>query len=304
MLRVIASHQPPLVFADEATDGTPKLTGFLVDLLPLLLDTIKRVHGADSLTKKRQEFKSRDHAIGSIMMAVGNGTAPTSRSWAVRVVYIAWAVFSVIMLAAYTANLAANMTVSQLGVSFLSLQDLAQASLPFGVPGNSSIASYFTNSSDQAARLLQHKMREFGSTAEGAEAVRAGQLSAFIHDYAIVQFASQEPPCDLALAPETIGSSPLVLGLPRNSTLLPQLSAALLQLSVAGYMAELRRKWFVETSHCEAGKDWGASGKGQLHLTQSWTLFRIVAVGAGVALLAAAGEMLYYSRVHTGLSAL
>lgn len=39
MLRVIASHQPPLVFADEAADGTPKLTGFLVDLLPLLLDT-------------------------------------------------------------------------------------------------------------------------------------------------------------------------------------------------------------------------------------------------------------------------
>lgn len=192
----------------------------------------------------------------------------------------------------------------------------------------------------------------------------------------------------MALAPETIGSSPLVLGLPRNSTLLPQLSAALLQLSEAGYMAggqspilcwmwfglcmytvytrswsactvsklpcavlciaktvglltslscrtchlrclpwcsmlslqssptdlqvssicltaaaaaaaELRRKWFVETSRCEAGKDRGASGKGQLHLTQSWTLFLIMAVGAGVALLAAAGEMLYYSRLHT-----
>jgi hypothetical protein len=47
----------------------------------------------------------------------------------------------------------------------------------------------------------------------------------------------QEPPCDLALSPETIGSGQLVLGLPRNSTLLPALSAALLQLSEAGYMA-------------------------------------------------------------------
>jgi hypothetical protein len=36
--------------------------------------------------------------------------------------------------------------------------------------------------------LLQ---REFNSTAEGAEAVRQGQISAFINDYATVQFATQ-----------------------------------------------------------------------------------------------------------------
>jgi hypothetical protein len=47
----------------------------------------------------------------------------------------------------------------------------------------------------------------------------------------------QEPPCDLALSPQTIGSGQLVLGLPKNSTLLQPLSAALLQLSEAGYMA-------------------------------------------------------------------
>jgi hypothetical protein len=45
-----------------------------------------------------------NHAIESIMMAVGNGAAPTSRSWAVKIVYIAWAVFCVIMLAAYTVS--------------------------------------------------------------------------------------------------------------------------------------------------------------------------------------------------------
>jgi hypothetical protein len=47
----------------------------------------------------------------------------------------------------------------------------------------------------------------------------------------------QEPPCDLALSPQTIGSGQLVLGLPKDSTLLQPLSAALLQLSEAGYMA-------------------------------------------------------------------
>lgn len=39
MLRVVASHQPPLVFVNEAADGSKNFTGFLVDLLPMLLET-------------------------------------------------------------------------------------------------------------------------------------------------------------------------------------------------------------------------------------------------------------------------
>ncbi|KAF6263090.1 hypothetical protein COO60DRAFT_537106 [Scenedesmus sp. NREL 46B-D3] len=262
------------------------------------LRAFERVHGAQQHPKKRRDAKIMNHAIESIMMAVGSGAAPTSRSWAVKIVYIAWAVFCVIMLAAYTAILTANMTVSQLGVAYKTLQDLAQSGLPLGVIGDSSIAAYFTNSTGQAARMLRPKMREFTSTAEGAEAVRQGELSAFINDYATVQFVTQEPPCDLALSPETIGSGQLVLGLPRNSTLLQPLSAALLQLSEAGYMAELRRKWFVESSQC-GGDDLDADGSGQLHLTHAWSVFLIVAGGAAVGLLAAAGEMLYYRRLYT-----
>ncbi|WIA38212.1 hypothetical protein OEZ86_001557 [Tetradesmus obliquus] len=267
------------------------------------LRAFERLHGTQKLTRKRRDAKVVNHAIESIMMAVGNGAAPTSRSWAVKIVYIAWAVFCVIMLAAYTANLTANMTVSQLGVSFKTLQDLAQSRLPFGVPADSSIAAYFSSSADQAARLLQLKMREFKSTADGAEAVREEKISAFINDYATVQYFTQEPPCDLALSPETIGSGQLVLGLPRNSTLLPKLSAALLQLSEAGYMAELRRKWFVDSSRCSSDTS-ASSGSGQLHLNQAWSVFMIVAGGAAVGLLAAAGEMLYYRRLYTRMFAL
>jgi hypothetical protein len=38
MLRVVTSHQPPLVFVNEAADGAANYTGFLVDLLPMLLE--------------------------------------------------------------------------------------------------------------------------------------------------------------------------------------------------------------------------------------------------------------------------
>jgi hypothetical protein len=50
------------------------------------------------------------------------------------------------------------MTVSQLGVSFEDLRDLAQSGLPVGVPADSSIAAYFTQSTDPAIRALRPKM--------------------------------------------------------------------------------------------------------------------------------------------------
>lgn len=107
--------------------------------------------------------KLMNHAIETVMMAVGNGAAPTSRSWSVKVVFVAWAIFCVIMLSAYTANLTANITVNQIGLSVTSLQDLAKMSQPFGVPADSSVSAYFSSSTDRGALALRHKM--VGTTA-------------------------------------------------------------------------------------------------------------------------------------------
>jgi hypothetical protein len=75
-------------------------------------------------------------------------------------------------------------------------------------------------------------------------------------------------------------------------------AAADLVAAAALVAAELRRKWFVQSSQCTSD-DMGTNGSGQLHLTQAWSVFMIVASGAAVALLLAAGEMLYYRRIYT-----
>jgi hypothetical protein len=54
--------------------------------------------------------------------------------------FLAAAVFSVIMLSAYTANLTANLTVSKLGSAIKNLADLKRAAVPFGVPADSSVS--------------------------------------------------------------------------------------------------------------------------------------------------------------------
>jgi hypothetical protein len=52
--------------------------------------------------------KLMGHAIETIMMAVNSGAAPASRSLGVKFLFIAWAIFSVIMLSAYTGELTSS----------------------------------------------------------------------------------------------------------------------------------------------------------------------------------------------------
>jgi len=73
---------------------------------------------------------------------------PRLRSWAVKLMFIAWAIFSVIMLSAYTANLTAHLTISQLGTAVSRLSDLASSSLPVGVPADGSVRAFFRHSID------------------------------------------------------------------------------------------------------------------------------------------------------------
>lgn len=135
--------------------------------------------------------KLMGHAIETVMMAVGSGSTPTTRSCSVKVMFVSWAIFSVIMLSAYTANLTANLTVNQMATPIKTLSDLKQSFLPFGVPAQSSVSTYFSNGSDQGARGLHSKMQEFRVPDEAVEAVRDGKISAYISDYPTVQYYTQ-----------------------------------------------------------------------------------------------------------------
>ncbi len=83
------------------------------------------------------------HALETIFMGIGQGSSPHTKSWSVKLLFIAWAIFSVIMMTSYTANLTAHLTVAQLTTQINSLRDLSLDRGFFGVPGGSSIESYF-----------------------------------------------------------------------------------------------------------------------------------------------------------------
>lgn len=64
--------------------------------------------------------------------------------------------------------------------------------------------------------------------------------------------------------------------------------------------AELRRKWFVEASKCAGQDSANAQGDGRVSVDQAWSVFLILAGGAGIAFVVALFEVLYYKKIFSG----
>lgn len=131
------------------------------------------------------------HAIEMIMMAMNSGQAPNTRSCAVKIMFVAWAIFCVIMLSAYTANLTAKLTVNQLAAPVQTLADLALTSSRFAVPLDSTVTTYFVSSVDKYARMLRPRMVEYKSVEQAVNDVRQGRIAAYITDYVAAQYSTQ-----------------------------------------------------------------------------------------------------------------
>ena len=77
------------------------------------------------------------------MSFVGFGREPETKSWSTRILWLTWLVFGVVIMAAYTANLTASLTVEQFQGGVDSLQQLKVDGGPIGVVAQGSVAAYF-----------------------------------------------------------------------------------------------------------------------------------------------------------------
>ncbi|KAL3196889.1 hypothetical protein MRX96_014977 [Rhipicephalus microplus] len=215
------------------------------------------------------------HATG-----LSGGEAPRNLSG--RLVAATWWLFGFIIIASYTANLAAFLTVSRLETPIESLDDLSkQYRIKYAPQNGTATMTYFERmagienniwknmslddslSDEDRAKLavwdypvsdkytkMWWAMTETGllsSFEEGLKKVKESKGSqegfAFLADAMRVQYATMTD-CDLVSIGREFSKMPLALGVQRNSPLKDMLSSAIIKLLREGRLEDLKDIWW------------------------------------------------------------
>ncbi len=167
------------------------------------------------------------------MTTVGYGDK-SPRTLGGRLVGVVWMFTAMIIVASFTAAIAASLTIGELGGRIAGLPDLADSRV--GVVTGSSGAD------ELAERRID--ARGYDSVADGLEALVAGRLDAFVHDRPLLLFDVVETYEDrLKVLPDNLGREDYGIALPEGSNLREPLNRALLSYIRSPEWGQLTRRY-------------------------------------------------------------
>ncbi|CAH2244410.1 jg25356 [Pararge aegeria aegeria] len=228
------------------------------------------------------------------------------RGFTARFMTNMWAMFAVVFLAIYTANLAAFMITREEFHELSGLDDpriarpLSQRpALKFGtVPWShtdATLAKYFQ---EPHAYMAQYNR---STVSAGVTSVLTGDLDAFIYDGTVLDYlVSQDEDCRLLTVGSWYAMSGYGLAFTRNSKYLSMFNKRLLDLRSNGDLERLRRYWMTGT--CKPNKQEHKSSD-PLALEQFLSAFLLLMAGILLAALLLLLEHVYFRYMREHLAA-
>ena len=148
---------------------------------------------------------------------IGEG-AP--RSFSARILGMVWAGFAMIIVASYTANLAAFLVLDRPEERITGINDprLRNPSDKFiyATVKQSSVDIYFRRQVELSTMYRHMEKHNYESAAEAIQAVRDNKLHAFIWDSAVLEFEASQK-CDLVTTGELFFRSGFGIGMRKDS---------------------------------------------------------------------------------------
>ncbi|XP_058794707.1 ionotropic receptor 25a isoform X2 [Phymastichus coffea] len=261
----------------------------------------------------------------------GGGEAPKALSS--RTLVAAYWLFVVLMLATFTANLAAFLTVERMQSPVQSLEQLArQSRINYTVLENSTIHQYFKNmkmaeeklyqvwkeitlnsTSDQVEyRVWDYPIKEqYGhilqaisqvgpvkSIEEGFRKVEESENAefAFIHDSSEIKYKVTQN-CNLTEVGEVFAEQPYAIAVQQGSHLQEEISRKILDLQKDRYFEQLSSKYWNQSLK---GSCSNADDNEGITLESLGGVFIATLFGLALAMVTLAGEVIYYRRRNAG----
>ncbi|TSM94680.1 Glutamate receptor ionotropic, NMDA 3A [Bagarius yarrelli] len=227
-------------------------------------------------------------------------SSKTPKCWTGRFLMNLWAIFCLLVLSSYTANLAAVMVGEK---TFEELSGIHDAKLHhpsqgfrFGTVRESSAEDYMKKSFPE----MHEYMRRFNepTTPDGVATLKTDppKLDAFIMDKALLDYeVSIDADCKLLTVGKPFAIEGYGIGLAQNSPLTSNISEFISRYKSDGYMDMLHDKWYKVVP---CGKRVFAMTETlQMGIQHFSGLFVLLCVGVTGALLTLAGEHAFYRLV-------
>ncbi|XP_071455793.1 ionotropic receptor 25a-like [Hetaerina americana] len=260
----------------------------------------------------------------------GGGEAPKALSS--RTLVAAYWLFVVLMLATFTANLAAFLTVERMQSPVQSLDQLArQSRIHYTVVKNSTTHQYFKNMKNAEEtlyrvwkeltlnntndlsryRVWDYPIKEqyghillaieqtgpVSSVAEGIKKVVASETGefAFIHDAAQLKYELSRN-CNLTEVGELFAEQPFAIAVQTGSHLQEEVSRRILDLQKDRFFEGITRKYWNSSAKGECPNTDDTEG---ITLESLGGVFIATLFGLALAMVTLAGEIFYYKRKRT-----
>ncbi|ESO84129.1 hypothetical protein LOTGIDRAFT_108357 [Lottia gigantea] len=228
---------------------------------------------------------------------IGEGTP---RSFSARVLGMVWAGFAMIIVASYTANLAAFLVLDRPEASISGIDDPRLRNpndkYHYATVKGSAVEMYFKRQVELSTMYRTMENKNYQTAEEAIEAIRQESLQAFIWDSPRLEYEAARD-CNLVTAGELFGRSGLGIGLQKNSPWTQEVSLAILKLHEKGFMEKLDNEWILAESSSACPES--NSAPATLGLTNMAGVFMMVAGGIVAGVLLIFVEIAY--KRHRGL---
>ncbi|XP_066222708.1 glutamate receptor ionotropic, NMDA 1 isoform X2 [Saccopteryx leptura] len=176
------------------------------------------------------------------------------RSFSARILGMVWAGFAMIIVASYTANLAAFLVLDRPEERITGINDprLRNPSDKFiyATVKQSSVDIYFRRQVELSTMYRHMEKHNYESAAEAIQAVRDNKLHAFIWDSAVLEFEASQK-CDLVTTGELFFRSGFGIGMRKDSPWKQNVSLSILKSHENGFMEDLDKTW-VRYQECDS----------------------------------------------------
>ncbi|KAK0095902.1 hypothetical protein PV326_007060 [Microctonus aethiopoides] len=177
---------------------------------------------------------------------IGEGTP---RSFSARVLGMVWAGFAMIIVASYTANLAAFLVLERPKTKLTGINDArlrnTMENLTCATVKGSAVDMYFRRQVELSNMYRTMEANNYDTVEDAIHDVKIGKLMAFIWDSSRLEFEAAKD-CELVTAGELFGRSGYGIGLQKGSPWADAVTLAILDFHESGFMEILDKNWILQ----------------------------------------------------------